>query len=136
MPALRFPEGIIGRFDELNARYFSGALWHPVFALSDQGPGKYSWYSRRAGVAFIALTPEGLELSSEQIEDTLLHEMVHHAVSTLEEGADATAHDAAFVRLANAIGARMGLAPVAAQSEEAGSWPSSARVSGHLRATG
>src|SRR5882672_4537645 len=126
MPPLRFPDWIISSFNVLNARHFQGTLSHPVFALAPNEPDKCAWYGNHAGIAFIALTPECIHRGPEFVTDSLLHQMVHHALTT-RRGLDPEAHDDAFAALANAIGAQMELPAVVASTDAAARWPHSVR---------
>jgi hypothetical protein len=132
MPPLRFPDWIISSFNVLNARHFQGSLSHPVFALAPSESDKCAWYGNQSGIAFIGVTSECVNRGAEFVADSLLHQMVDHALAT-RRGLDTESHGEAFAALANTIGSQMGLPPVAAATDEAERWPHSVRPAAHDR---
>lgn len=110
-------------FDEMNAKHFGGALPRPTFSVNKLG-GRYANYAPRVRIIF--LHPRTLDQDRKFVADTLLHELVHYALE-LRTGDHAQDHGAAFVALANEIGASLGLPAVTIGSDAVVEWPQSLR---------
>lgn len=124
------PAWIKDLFDRLNVAHFKGALSTPqLFVWTFMEDRTNGMYSHTPHLTFISLTPEAVEKGEAFVADTLLHEMVHHALATLAK-VDHRSHGEAFVKIANPIGAALGLPRVGAHTQQAGFWPQSVRPSG------
>lgn len=128
------PAWIRTLFDDLNTRHFEGKLSRPTIVIQ-RGAMEQSnaWYLHHPQIIgkfgpliAIALTEEVLSKGADYTTDTLLHEMVHHALATLLR-IPHKRHGIEFCAVANAIGATMGLGAVSPDTREAECWPQSLR---------
>ena len=118
------PDYLDESFDKLNAQWFEGRLPRPQWIRMKGvkashlfiGPGKH----------MVGFDP-GLKLMPRPfVEDSLLHEMVHVALSEWN-GDNDQKHVERFTELANAIGSGLGLPAVLPGSDAALDWPQSVR---------
>jgi predicted SprT family Zn-dependent metalloprotease len=109
-------------FDELNREHFDGGLQRPKFAVDKLG--HYAFYAPHVEIIF--MHPRTLDQERKFVADTLLHELLHYALEVRTED-HAQDHGAAFVGLANEIGARLGLPAVQVGTDAVVEWPQSVR---------
>jgi hypothetical protein len=125
------PPELIDLFDELNREHFGGVLGRPSFTFTPTSAGMRAWYTHVPNsLSLIAITEETFKKGHAFALDSMLHEMVHHCLVTVD-GGDDKKHGVRFVRLANQIGETLGLPPVAAGTEDARCWPQSVRPAEH-----
>jgi hypothetical protein len=121
------PAWLFELFEELNQEYFDGMLTCPDIIISSSLSTSNAFYSHVPGLlTVIGLTSETTTRGRAFASDSLLHEMIHHALATLH-GEDSKSHGLAFVRIANRIGGKLGLPAVRADSVDAICWPQSVR---------
>src|SRR5260221_10418972 len=113
-PPTPVPDYLHQWFDELNVKHFEGLLERPTFIIGSRLNNMFAWYAHVPGVAtLLTLTTECLARGAPFAKDSLLHEMVHHAVATLDGITppqmvpDIQRHGEEFVRRANAIADRL-----------------------------
>ncbi|WP_437961338.1 SprT-like domain-containing protein [Sorangium sp. So ce119] len=129
------PDWLLSLFDDLNETYFDGKLERPFIGIQPGSmPTKNAWYayvpyleSRNGPFAAISITEEVLAKGRDYTSDTLLHEMIHHAVATLYKE-DHASHSKRFCEIANNIGARIGCLRIVPGSVAAERWPQSVRL--------
>lgn len=133
MPDRKAAQDWVSRtFDQLNERHFDGKLAKPQFAFFDRyrdpstGAPKYAGYTHLDPVSLLIITDEALERGHDFAADSLLHEMIHHAIATLRRG-DYLHHGPVFVEIANGVAAQLGLGAVEAETEGAICWPQTLR---------
>ncbi|WP_438019648.1 SprT-like domain-containing protein [Sorangium sp. So ce315] len=128
------PLWVLSLFDDLNSAHFNGQLQRPVI-ITQAGAmqRKNAWYvhtphikTPRGPLIAIGITQEVLNKGREYTADTLLHEMIHHAVATLHNENPAS-HGGRFCAIANEIGASLGLRTVRPDTMAAECWPQSVR---------
>lgn len=125
------PAWIASLFERLNQAHFNGLLSAPpLFVWTFMQDRTNGMYTHTPKITFISITPETAAKGETFVGDTLLHEMVHHAVATVLNR-NHQAHGDDFVMVANPIGATLGLPPVKANSQHAGFWPQSVRPLGY-----
>jgi len=119
------PGWIDDEFEALNAKWFSGSLPRPKWSVN--GMRKAATAYLGPGEHLVMLHPDILrEMSRKYVSDPLLHELVHVALAE-GDGDGCRDHGLRFVKLANALGAKLGLPPVVAGSDAALDWPQSVR---------
>ena len=85
------PEWVLQLFDELNTEHFKGNLSRPIINVQDDAMrSSNAWYihtpqikTPKGPLICIGLTQEVLAKGRAYTADTMLHEMVHHALATL-----------------------------------------------------
>jgi hypothetical protein len=122
------PDWVYERFDQLNRQLFRGRLPDAPIGRTTAFPHWNGWYAPFPdGRGCIFLHEDTLEKRTERyIADSLLHEMVHHALHTTLEGDDKE-HSTTFVREANRAGRLLGLPSVRPRTKDAECWPQSVR---------
>ena len=128
------PEWIRTLFDDLNTRHFGGKLSRPTIVIQRGAmEEKNACYlhlpqiiAKFGPLIAISLTEEVLSKGADYTTDTLLHEMVHHALATLLR-IPYERHGIEFCAVANVIGATLGLGAVLPDTREAERWPQSLR---------
>ena len=124
------PDWVPALFDRLNAEHFGSRLSRPHFlVLPFKEDSTNGGYSNTPGFVMICMTPKTIACGPPFAADTMLHEMVHHALATLDS-VDYAAHGLAFTNRANEIGRKIGVAPVAPNTVKAICWPQSMRPPG------
>lgn len=113
-------------FDELNEEHFGGRLSRPQIEIGSPMSSSNAFYFNTGRRVGLLITSETTSKGVRFARDTMLHEMVHHAIATLYRG-DHRAHGRQFVAIANEIGGRCGLKSVAADTDAAICWPQSVR---------
>ncbi|MCC6651540.1 MAG: SprT-like domain-containing protein [Candidatus Eisenbacteria bacterium] len=112
---------------ELNDLHFDGALPSLTFHVNRMG-GQFATFAPRVNIVWFH--PRTLDQGRAFVADTLLHEMVHHALACIGGDPD-QGHGERFIAEANAIGTNLGLAPVAPGTDAAVNWPQSVRPAGY-----
>ena len=97
---------ILQRFDAFNERFFGGALPPVPVKLSHAKGflGKLTYTRRKKGLFqgyknenFVLRVNARIDLPEDQIEDTILHEMIHYYIA-VNQWIDSSAHGALFRR--------------------------------------
>jgi hypothetical protein len=126
-PPRAVPRCIKEWFDELNHAHFEALLTMPKILIVDPRRDEAGLYSHVPGVAtLLMLTTECLANGDAFAKDSLLHEMIHHALATLD-GVDDQAHGDRFTARANAIAIQLGLGRVDPYTKAALCWPQTLR---------
>lgn len=115
-------------FDGLNARFFDGQLPRLHFMVNRWAGQPAGYFAIKTGAVFFH--PGTIEQGREFVADSLLHELVHHALRLGTGDADGD-HGVRFVAMANRIGARLGLPLVDPGTDAAEWWPQSVRPEGY-----
>ena len=121
-------EWLRAKFAVLNERHFAGSLPPPgAFMVWARTNASYAGYTQGLGASFIYVTREAFAKGEDFATDSLLHEMIYHAVFALY-AEDHQNHGKRFVEIANRIAGELGLTSVGADSQEASVWPQTLRT--------
>lgn len=123
------PDWMPALFAELNRTYFEGALPPLHFGVNKMGGRLATYASLGAKGGMVWFHSGVLRQGRAYVADSLLHELVHHALQQRNGDPDQD-HGPKFVEMANVIGARLGLPPVHPRSDEAIEWPQAVRPKG------
>lgn len=119
-------------FLSLNAMHFGGVLVAPRLEIDRLSGAPNGWYMTGGRIALAATT---LARGARFALDTLLHELVHHALAhDAIDGRDD--HGVAFCRVANPIGRRLGVRAVRPSTSHAEQWPLTLRAAGYYETNG
>ena len=111
LPTLPF---IAEKFDTFNRLYFNNTLPRPTFRLSNARTflGKISyrrtydfWHRRRRDENYTLAISQRYDLPEEEIEDVIIHEMIHLYIS-VNHIRDTSTHGPSFRRIMNEINRR------------------------------
>lgn len=122
------PPWLDEEFDRLNGQFFCGKLPKVFFMINQWAGQPAGYFSVKTGAVFFH--PGTIEQGRMFVADSLLHELVHHALRT-ETGDVDNSHGRRFVALANSLGAQLGLPEVEANTDDAIWWPQSVRPIGY-----
>jgi len=124
----KIPTWVEEDFDSLNTQFFGGRLPRLRFMINKLAGHPAGYIPGRTSAVFIH--PGTIQQGRKFVADSLLHELVHHALYQ-ESGDVDREHGVRFVTMANTIGAQLGLPPVEADTDGALWWPQSVRPGGY-----